>query len=177
MLGGVRRPGVLVAVPVSLALAACGGSTSSSATSTATSTSAAASSAPASGQTTASSSTANPPGTSTTGASVTVTSNSSTSAGPDTNVRLPAKFTIRTGGTLFPAVVAAPKHTTIVLTVRSQDGRRHTVTLSTPHPYTVTVAPGDPARLELKGLANGAYAVRVDGGVRGRLIVGATPGP
>jgi hypothetical protein len=177
MLGGVRRPGVLAAVLVSLSVAACGGSNSSSATSTTTSSSAAASSAPASSQTTASSSTANPLGTSTTGASVTVTSNSSTSAGPDTNVRLPAKFTIRTGGTLFPHVVAAPKHTTIVLTVRSQDGRRHTLTLATPHAYTMSVAPGGPTRLVLNGLANGAYVVRVDGAVRGRLIVGAAPGP
>jgi hypothetical protein len=177
MLGGVRRSGVLVAVLGSLSLAACGGSSSSSTTSTTTSSSAAASSPPASGPTTASSSAANLPTTATASASATVTSASSTSAGPDTNVRLPAKFTIRTGGTLFPAVVAAPKHTTVVLTVRSQDGRRHTLSLATPHPYTMSVAPGGPARLVLKGLANGTYVVRVDGAVRGRLIVGAAPGP
>jgi hypothetical protein len=74
-------------------------------------------------------------------------------------------------------VVAAPKHTTIDVTVRSQDGKRHRLMLATPHAYTLAVVPGRPAQLALKGLPNGAYVVKVDGAVRGRLIVGATPGP
>jgi hypothetical protein len=74
-------------------------------------------------------------------------------------------------------VVAAPKHTTIDLTVRSQDGKRHTLRLATPHAHTLAVLPGRPAQLALKGLPIGVYVVTVDGAVRGRLIVGATPGP
>jgi hypothetical protein len=104
-------------------------------------------------------------------------STSSTTAGPDTDVRLPAKFAIRAGGILVPPVVAAPKHTTIVLSVRSQDGKPHKLVLATRHARTVAVDPGPPAHVVLRGLPNGAYVVKVDGQVRGRLIVGAAPGP
>jgi hypothetical protein len=175
MLGLMRRP-VLLALLISLALAGCGGSSSTS-TRTSATTSPNGSGVAA---TSSAASTSTAPTTSATSASTTSgadSSTSSTTAATDTNVRLPAKFAIQAGGILFPPVVAAPKHTTIDLTVRSQDGKRHTVVLRTPHAYTLVVVPGRASQLALKGLPNGAYAVKVDGAVRGRLIVGATPGP
>lgn len=177
MLGLMRRLGVL-AVLVSLVLAGCGGSSSSSSSggsSTPSTTSSSTATATSSAPPTSSAST-----TSVTSASASTTpasSTSSTTPGPDTDVHLPAKFTIRAGDVLFPPVVAAPKHTTIVLTVRTQDGKHHTLVLATPRAHTVAVEPGRATQLVLKGLPNGTYVVKVDGAIRGRLIVGAAPGP
>jgi hypothetical protein len=92
-------------------------------------------------------------------------------------VRLPATFTIQAGGVLDPPQIAAPKHTEIALTVRSGDGKVHSVVLETPHPYSATVLAGAPAKLLLKELPNGTYSIEVDHVVRGKLIVGAAPGP
>jgi hypothetical protein len=186
MLAVMRRLGVLT-VLVSLVLAGCGGSsssTSSTSSPTAGSTSAAATSsapstsAPATTSATSTTTAGTPASsTSTTTAGTPASSTSTTTPGPDTDVHLPAKFTIRAGGVLSPPVVAAPKHTTIVLTVRAQDGRHHTLALATPRAHTVAVEPGRATQLMLKGLPNGTYVVKVDGAVRGRLIVGAAPGP
>ena len=73
--------------------------------------------------------------------------------------------------------IAAPKHTDIALTVTSGDGHEHELVLETPHRYHATVRPGAPAKLLLKQLPDGSYAIEVDHVTRGRLIVGAAPGP
>ena len=173
----------MIAVLVSLVLAGCGGSSSSSSSSagssspsaSASTTSAASSSAPppASSSTTSATATSTPSA----AASTTATSSSTGAPGPDTHVRLAATFMIRSGGVLAPPAVAAPKHTTIVLTVRAVDGKSHTLVVATAHAHTLDVAAGQPARLVLKGLPNGSYPVKVDGAVHGRLIVGVAPGP
>jgi hypothetical protein len=172
-----RRTSSIVLVSATL-LAACGGS-GSSATS---------SSSPSATPTTASSSTAasslTAQSTSTTATAAAQASASSTSSAqssaaraPDTNVRLPAAFTIEAGGALQPPEIAAPKHTDIDLTVRSGDGHEHELVLETPHRYHATVRPGAPAKLLLKELPDGSYGIEVDHVVRGRLIVGVAPGP
>jgi hypothetical protein len=74
-------------------------------------------------------------------------------------------------------VLAAPKHTDIALTVFSGDGKVHRFVLRTPREYLVTVLPSRPARVLLKGIPDGTYAVDVDHVQRGHLIVGAAPGP
>ncbi len=84
---------------------------------------------------------------------------------------------IRAGGILLPAVIGAPKRTAVALAVASEDGRAHAFLLQTPHRHAARVLPGRPLRLLLRGLPNGVYAVQVDGRVRGRLVIGATPGP
>jgi len=94
---------------------------------------------------------------------------------PDTNVRLPAKFKIRTGGALDPPVIAAPRHTDVALAVVSGDRQVHTFVLLTPHSYRMTVPPS--AHVLLKGVPNGSYVVEVDHVRRGSLIIGAAPGP
>jgi hypothetical protein len=177
MLAVMRRLGVLT-VLVSLALAGCGGSSSSiSSISSSSSTSVSSSSAAGTSSAPSTSAAATTSATSASTTSTPARSTSTTTPGPDTDIHLPAKFTIRPGGFLFPPVVAAPKHTTIVLTVHAQDGRHHTLVLATPQAHTVAVKPGRATQLVLKGLPNGAYVVKVDGAVRGRLIVGAAPGP
>lgn len=184
---------VVVSLPVvgSLLVAGCGGSSPASSSSSASSSSVAsgAGSTSSSGSTTSSSSGAATAGATRTptapaGASGSATAGSSTTRSsttrtpsPDTRARLPATFTIRAGGLLLPGVVSAPKHTAIALLVISQDGLAHAFVLKAPHVRAGRVLPGRPVRLLLKGLPDGAYAVQVDGRVRGRLIIGATPGP
>jgi hypothetical protein len=174
MLGAMRvrlRQAVLpLALPLAaLALAACGGSShSSSAPAAVVQTHSATLSATV---TSASSSSA---ATSTTATTATTTSTST----KDTNVRLPASFTIRAGGVLTPPSIAAPKHTDIQLSVTSADGKTHSVTIAAPpHYYYLKVTPGSPARALLRQLRDGHYPVTVDGTRRGLLIVGAVPGP
>jgi hypothetical protein len=78
---------------------------------------------------------------------------------------------------LAPPQISAPKHTKIVLTVRGADSRRHKLVVATPDPQQASVAPGRPGRLVLERVPDGTYAVKVDGSTRGKLIVGANPGP
>lgn len=159
-----RRPLKQAVLLLALPLAACGGSSHSS----------------------------SPPPTTTSAATprVTVTAESSSSAQPppkprhkhhtstkDTNVRVPALFTIHAGGALTPPSVAAPKKTDIQLTIRSGDGKRHSFAIDLPHRYATVVRPGHPVRKLLADLHNGHYAIVVDGAARGTLIVGAVPGP
>ena len=96
---------------------------------------------------------------------------------PDTDVRLPAKFTIRAGGVLDPPQIGAPKHTDVAMTVVSGDGMSHTFGLDTPRPHLAMVLSGRPIKLLLKGLLNGTYAVEIDRVKRGALVIGAAPGP
>ena len=176
------RPWLLAAVLTGgLALCGCGSSQGSSGSATGPSSRAAPSSSAASSApgAPASSSTAAP--TSTAGASAGAASSSSAASSaarqPDTNVRLPASFTIRAGGALDPPVIAAPRHTDIALTVASGDRRGHAFALLTPHAYRTMVLPSGPAHVLLKGLPDGTYAVEVDRVRRGRMIIGAAPGP
>jgi hypothetical protein len=171
MLGAMRvRPRSAVpplALPLAaLALAACGGSSHSSSSPAATNrTSSATATAPV---TTASSSSAP------TSTTATTTSTST----KDTNVRLPASFTIHAGGVLTPPSIAAPKHTDIQLSVTAADGKTHSLAIeASPHYYYLKVKPGSPARAVLRELRDGHYTITVDGAKRGILIVGAVPGP
>jgi hypothetical protein len=181
MLGGLWRLAPGGAVVVSLVLAGCGGSSSSTSSTSSAGSAAASSSVSAAGSdTTAASATQTSVGTpsASAGAAAPTTSTSTTStATADTGVRLPATFTIRAGGILLPGVVAAPTHTAVALTIVSGDGRGHAFLLQAPHRRMARVLPGRPLRMLLRGLQNGSYAVRVDGRVLGRLIIGATPGP
>ncbi|HEY3725719.1 MAG TPA: hypothetical protein VGL51_01005 [Solirubrobacteraceae bacterium] len=173
----MRRP-CLLAVLAALGLAACGGSSSPSSSSGSSSSSAA----PGSTSPSTTATSASSPGTGTTtsaaaGTSATTSSSSAAAKAPATNVRLAARFTIHAGDTLSPPLVAAPKHTEVVLTVVAGDGKPHRLVIQTPHRYSASVAPGHSAKLTLKGVPNGSYSVDVDGSKRGELIIGASPGP
>ncbi|MGI9183387.1 MAG: hypothetical protein ACR2GZ_00260 [Solirubrobacteraceae bacterium] len=164
----------IAAVALTLALAGCGGSSASSsssatvtrqATATATVTTSARSTSATSARTSA-------PGR-TRASSRTTTTTTTTNAAPS----LPAQFVIQAGGRLRPSLVAAPGHTEIQLTVRSRDGQAHRFVLDIPGPRVLKTAPGVAVGLRLVGLPNGTYPIEVDGVPRGKLIVGATPGP
>jgi hypothetical protein len=173
MLGAMRvrlRPAVLpLALPLAaLALAACGGSSHSSSSAAATNQTHSA--------TVTASATVNTASSSSAPTSTTATTTSTSTK--DTNVRLPASFTIHAGGVLTPPSIAAPKHTDIQLSVTSADGKTHSFAVEAPpHYYYLKVKPGSPARALLRELRDGHYTITVDGAKRGLLIVGAVPGP
>jgi hypothetical protein len=177
MLGAMRvrlRQSVLpLALPLAaLALAACGGSSHSS-----TSAAAITQSRSTTVRVVTESSSSAPTSTTATTSTTTTATTTSTST-KDTNVRLPASFTIHAGGVLTPGTIAAPKHTDIQLSVTSADGKTHALTIAAPpHYYYLKVTPGSPARALLSELRDGHYTVTVDGAKRGLLIVGAVPGP
>ncbi len=165
----MRRCTSSLVLGASLVLAGCGGSASSSSSSSARSATAGPSSISATSAATSNAQTSSAP---------TTTAHTSPPANaPDTNVRLPATFTIRAGGVLDSPEIAAPRHTDIALTVKSGDGRAHNFVLRAPHQYVVTVRAGAPAKLLLKGIPSGTYPIEVDHVGRGKLIVGAAPGP
>jgi hypothetical protein len=93
------------------------------------------------------------------------------------NAQLPARYEIRQGGTLSPAVVAAPTAVTIALTVVSSDVRGHRVAVRSPRAAMLVVPAGGRASALLAGLKAGSYGVYVDGVRRGALVVGVAPGP
>ncbi len=163
----VRQPVVPLALPLAaLALAACGGSSHSSSSAAVTS------------QTSSAGPSATVTGASSSSAATTSTATATSTSTKDTNVRLPASFTIHHGGVLIPPSIAAPKHTDIQLSVTSADGKTHSVSIqASPRYYYLKVKPGSPARALLKQLPDGHYTVTVDGAKRGILIVGAVPGP
>jgi hypothetical protein len=169
MLGAMRvrlRSAVLpLALPLAaFALAACGGSSHSSS--------------PAAAITQSHSTTAKVITESSSSAPASTTATTTSTSTKDTNVRLPASFTIHAGGVLTPPSIAAPKHTDIQLSVTAADGKTHSLAIeASPHYYYLKVKPGSPARAVLRELRNGHYTITVDGAKRGLLIVGAVPGP
>lgn len=94
-----------------------------------------------------------------------------------TQVRLPAAFVIRPGGRLDPPSVTSPALLTVDLTVASGDRGSHRVVLRTPAIHTLVVPARGRASVLLAGLRSGRYELKVDGVVRGALVIGGQPGP
>ncbi len=92
-------------------------------------------------------------------------------------MRLPAKFVLRSGGSLDPPTVSSPAFLAVELTVVSADARDHLVVLRTPVARSLSVTAGGRRSLLLAGLRAGRYQLDVDGVPRGALIVGGEPGP
>jgi hypothetical protein len=99
-----------------------------------------------------------------------------TSSPSQNGPELPAEFKIRPGGALSPARVSAPPRTAIALSLVSS-GASYVVALGTPHGQSYAVSGDHPVHVILHGLANGTYAIDVNGHPRGQLIVGVAPGP
>jgi hypothetical protein len=180
MLKDVRARAFLAGV-LGLLLAGCGGSshsTSSSASSSTTTAAAATTtaSAPAPSATTGASSTPTSTDTKTTKLP-TPTHRSTHPTGGDTNVRLPATFTIGPGDSINPPLISAPAFIAVRLTVASGDGKQHHVLLRTPTPHSLTVPAGGRATLLVGGLTQGRYVLEVDGTSTGSLLIGGEPGP
>lgn len=166
MLSFVRtRFGVLGLFPVFLLISGCGGSShSSSSTAPSASTSASSTAAVSSSasSTTASATSAHKPKHFATGSS---------------NVRVPATFTVRSGGKLTPPQISLPAHLAVQVTVVSGDGHAHRVVVMTPSPRTLSVSAGGRASVLIGGLKVGRYPIELDGTAAGLLVTGAQPGP
>ena len=182
----LRRP-LCATVIAALLIAGCGGSSHSS-SSTASSTP----STPTSSTTAATTAQSTSTGTVSAGPSTTTATTSSRPpevpkeqaskhskpTAPNTNVRIPATFIIRSGGALTPPLISAPADVTIELRLRNEDSKAHRVQLTVPHfPPEVLVPAGASATSEITGVRKGTYRLLVDGAAKGRIVVGAVPGP
>ncbi len=174
MLRFVRTKFVVLGMfPVFLVIGGCGGSSHSSSstppsTSTATSSTAAASSSASSTDATA---------TTTASATSTTAHKPKHFATGSSNVRVPATFTVRSGGKLTPPQISLPAHLAVQVTVLSGDGQAHRVVVMTPSPRTLSVPAGGRASVLIGGLKVGRYPLELDGTMAGLLVTGAQPGP
>jgi hypothetical protein len=164
------RRALIPALALTLACA-CGSTrhaTSSAAPSA--SSSATGSASPAQATTAETTTNANVSATATTASAATTTS----TPGGVAHIRVPATFTIGSGGALNPPTVSVPAFIAIEVTLTSADGRGHRVDIAG---REVTVPANGRASLRLPGLRQGRYEVRVDGRPRGALVIGGEPGP
>ncbi len=99
------------------------------------------------------------------------------SGGGSTNARVPATFTIASGGQVSPSTVSAPAFLAVQLTIVSHDGQAHQVLLRTPTPHKLAVAAHGHATVLIPGLRAGSYPLEIDGAARGALTIGGEPGP
>ena len=92
-------------------------------------------------------------------------------------MRVPASYTIRSGGKLSPPVVTVPAFLAVQLSIASGDGSAHTVLVKTPSPHTLNVPAHGRKSILIPGLRAGQYAIDVDGKPGGSLTIGGEPGP
>jgi hypothetical protein len=86
-----------------------------------------------------------------------------------TNVRLAARFTIRAGGAVSPAVVTVRAQIPLELIVVSRDGRGHRARLDTPASPPVSVPANGQVEQLLPALSAGTYRLVIDGRPRAAL--------
>jgi hypothetical protein len=96
---------------------------------------------------------------------------------PNTNVRIPAAFTIAAGGAVTPPLISGPPEVTIELQLHNRDAKAHRVTLSVPRFGGVAVPAHGTTTTEVTGAPKGSYRLLVDGAAKARIVVGAVPGP
>lgn len=101
----------------------------------------------------------------------------SSAAGGSQAVRVPASFVVAPGGRLTPPTITVPPFLAVAISLRSVDGRAHTLLVRTPTPHTLHVAAGGSAAVRIPGLRAGSYAVLLDGRRAGALAVGGDAGP
>ncbi len=183
---------IVIIVPVLALLAGCG-SSKHAASSTATSKPSAPAtttspSTPSSSSTTSTSGTTTQPGTKTTGTSNPTggaglpsgsggSGSGGSGSGGSTNARVPATFTIASGGQLSPPTISAPAFLAIQLTVVSHDGKAHQLRLRTPSAHSLAVPAHGRASVLIPGLRVGHYPLEIDGAARAALSIGGEPGP
>ncbi len=92
-------------------------------------------------------------------------------------MRVPASYTIRSGGKLNPPVVTVPAFLAVQFSIASSDGSPHTVLVKTPSPHTLNVPAHGRKSILIPGLRAGQYAIDVDGKPAGSLTIGGEPGP
>ncbi|HEX7292579.1 MAG TPA: hypothetical protein VF250_15780 [Conexibacter sp.] len=97
--------------------------------------------------------------------------------GGEQAVRVPASFVVSPGGRLTPPTITVPPLLAVEISLRSDDGASHTLTLRTPSPHTLRAAAGERAAVRIAGLRAGRYAVALDGRRAGALVAGGEVGP
>ena len=107
------------------------------------------------------------------------TGSSTTAAGSGgaANARVPATFTLASGGALTPPQISAPAFLAVQVSIVSADGRAHQVVVRTPAAYSLAVPPHGHASVLIPGQRAGRYQVQVDGSPRAVLLIGGEPGP
>ncbi len=98
-------------------------------------------------------------------------------AGGSQSVRVPASFVVTTSGRLTPPTITVPPFLAVEISLRSADGRAHTLVVQTPTPHTLQIAAGARAQVRIAGLRAGTYAVTLDGRRAGALVAGGDAGP
>jgi hypothetical protein len=177
------RRALCAAVLASLPIAACGGSSHSASSTSSTNLSTSSTAATSSATTATSTVSAGPTTTTATTSSrpPEVPKNKapkhSKPTAPNTNVRIPAAFTIAAGGAVAPPLISAPANVTIELRLRNQDAQAHKVTLSVPDFGGVAVPAHGTSTTDVTGAPKGTYRLLVDGAAKARIVVGAVPGP
>ncbi|MGH2869123.1 MAG: hypothetical protein ACRDNK_16380 [Solirubrobacteraceae bacterium] len=171
----MRRDTLIGTVALTLALVGCGGASGASSPPQASATRQASAPPQASATRQASAAPSTTRATRAADSSPTATAGTATTA--NAAPRLPARFKVGAGGRLSPPVIAAPGHTDIEVSFRCTDHHVHRVVLATPHRHAFTVSRSSTADVLLIGLHNGTYGIKVDGKPRGKLLVGAAPGP
>lgn len=97
--------------------------------------------------------------------------------GGEEAVRVPAAFTVATGGRLTPPTITVPPFLAVELSLEANDGRAHVLVLQTSTPHTLRAAAGRRAAIRIPGLRAGRYPVLLDGRRAGALVAGGEVGP
>ena len=167
-------PAALTALVI--ALAGCGGGNTGPGASTNPTASAPDATAPPTDATQPGTAPATPPPATTTAPAETQPSGDADSGG-EQQVRVPASFVVTQSGRLTPQTITVPPFLAVEISIRSDDGRSHTLVLQTPQPHTLQVAAGKRAAVRIAGLRAGRYPVTLDGGHAGALVAGGEVGP
>jgi hypothetical protein len=118
-----------------------------------------------------------PPATTTTPAQTEPAGGAGGSGEDEQAVRVPASFVVTQSGRLTPPTITVPPFLAVEISIRSDDGRPHTLVLQTTQPHTLQVAAGRRAAVRIAGLRAGRYAVTLDGRRAGALVAGGEVGP
>lgn len=167
------------AVLTALALAGCGGGSTGPGTTNPTASAPDATAPPADATQPGTAPTTTPPATTTTPAQTKPGGGGGggASGGGEQSVRVPASYVVTPSGRLTPPTITVPPFLAVEISIRSDDGRPHTLVLQTPQPHTLQVAASERAAVRIPGLRAGRYAVMLDGRRAGALVAGGEVGP
>jgi hypothetical protein len=176
----VRSPRCLIALAVLTALtataSACGGGNTGPGTTNPTASAPDATAPPTDATQPGTAPATAPPATTTTPPTETQPSGDA-GGGGEQQVRVPASFVVTHSDRLTPPTITVPPFLAVEISIRSDDGRPHTLVLQTPTPHTLQVAAGRRAAVRIPGLRAGRYAVTLDGRRAGALVAGGEVGP
>lgn len=175
----MRSSGCLAAVAVltALVVVGCGGGNTGPGTTNPTASAPDATAPPTDATQPGTAPTTTPPATTTTQTPTETQPSGDATGGGEQSVRVPASFVVTRSGRLTPPTITVPPFLAVEISIRSDDGRPHTLVLRTLAPHTLQVAAGKRAAVRIAGLRAGRYAVTLDGRRAGTLVAGGEVGP